>query len=102
LTVKTWVSLDEEVDALLITDVLEEFELDELEIGVELVKFETIDALELLEELSLLEEVTLLEDVVIEVDGLLEDELGAIELLLLHDARTSRVSMRKCSFFILL
>ena len=50
----------------------------------------------------LLEEVTLLEDVVIEVDGLIEDELGAMELLLLHAARTSKVSMTKGSFFILL
>jgi hypothetical protein len=57
----------------------------------------------LVEELELLEEVTLLDDVVIEVDGLIEDELGAIELLLLpHAARTSKVSMTKGSFFILL
>jgi hypothetical protein len=70
LTVKTWVSLDEEVDAL-----------------------------ELLEELSLLEEVTLLEEVVIEVDGLLDDELGVIELLLLHAAKTSKVRITKGNFF---
>ena len=75
--------------------------MEELELLKEVTLLE--DELTLLvEELELLEEVTPLEDVVIEVDGLIEDELGAMELLLLHAARTSKVSMTKGSFFILL
>jgi hypothetical protein len=85
-----------------LTLLVEELELlEELTLLVE--ELELLEELALLvEEVGLLEELTLLVDVVIEVDGLIEDELGAIELLLLHAARTSKVSMTKGSFFILL